>query len=315
MAWKENCARLLLVAAGCFGLAIAACTQISSAQVIHPNDPHTSDPLPSFEVATIKPASSQPRPSSASPSEVRISNVTIRNLIEQAYGIPWTSAENERVLGGPAWLDTNRYDVVARIPADLAEARQKLSTDQQKQQISLMLQSLLAERCHLKVHFENKVLTVYALVVAKPSAKLVESAKQIESTESTAQGSPAAIRLPSKPEDLRHGILVLYTGQSALMTAKQASLNDLARWFAGYSEVGGRPVVNQTGLSGPYDFTLRWTRQSLAATPQPGSSDAADSDAPPLFTALPDQLGLRLKSTKAPVEVILIDHADPPTEN
>jgi uncharacterized protein (TIGR03435 family) len=299
---KENCTRLLLVAATCFGLAIA-----SSAQIIH-----ASDPLPSFEVATIKPASSQPLLSSASPAEVHISNVTVRNLIEQAYGIPWTSAGNERVLGGPAWLDTNHYDIVARIPGDLAEARQRLSRDQQKQQISLMLQSLLAERFHLKLHFETRVLTVYALVVAKPNPHLVESTNQ---PESTAQEGPVPIPLPSKPEDLRHGILVLYNGQSALMTARQASLDDLVHWFAGYSEVGGRPVINQTGLSGLYDFTLRWTRQSLAVTPQPGSSDAADSDAPPIFTALPNQLGLRLKSTKAGVEVILIDHTDPPTDN
>ena len=298
---KENCARLVLVAAICFGLAIA-----SSAQIIH-----ATDPLPSFEVATIKPASSQPRPSSASPAEVHISNVTVRNLIEQAYGIPWTSAENERVLGGPAWLDTNHYDIVARIPADLAEARQKLSRDQQKLQISLMLQSLLADRFHLKLHFETRVLTVYALVVAKPNPHLVASPNQ---PEPTAQENPLAISLP-KPEDLRRGILVLYNGPSAQMTAKQASMDDLVRWFAGYSEVGGRPVVNQTDLTGLYDFTLRWTRQTLAATPQPGSSDTAVSDAPPLFTALPDQLGLRLKSTKAGVEVILIDHTDPPTDN
>ena len=113
MPLKQNRARLLLAAATFFGLASA-----SPAQIIH-----ASGPLPSFEVATIKPASSQPRPSSASPTEVHIFNVTVRNLIEQAYGIPWTSAENERVLGGPAWLDTIHYDVVARIPADLAESQ------------------------------------------------------------------------------------------------------------------------------------------------------------------------------------------------
>ena len=302
MSSKVNCARLLLAIATCAGLAIS-----SDAQIIH-----ASDPLPSFEVATIKPASLQPHRSSVSPAEVNISNVTVRNLIEQAYGIPWTLAENERVLGGPAWLDTNHYDIVARIPADLAEARQKLSRDQQKQQISLMLQSLLVERFHLKLHFETKDLTVYALVVAKPSAHLIASTNQ---PESTAQESPGPSQLPSKPEDVRHGMLVLYKGQSAQMTAKQVSLDDVAHWFAGYSEVGGRPVVNQTGLKGLYDFTLRWTRQSLAVAPQPTSTDTADSDAPPLFTALPDQIGLRFKTTKAPVELILIDHVDPPTGN
>ncbi len=310
---KASCPRLLLTVAMCAGLAVS-----SAAQIIH-----ASDPLPSFEVATIKPASPQPHRSSVSPAEVNISDVTVRNLIEQAYGIPWTAAENERVLGGPAWLDTNRYDIVARIPGDLAEARQKLSRDQQKQQVSLMLQSLLVERFHLKVHFETKILTVYALVslnahceicpvVAKPNPHLVESKNQ---PESTAPEGPGPIHLPSKPEDVRHGIMVFYSGQSAQMTARQASLDDLARWFAGYSEVGGQPVVNQTDLSGIYDFTLRWTRQSFAAASQPGSSDAAGSDAPPLFTALSDQLGLRLKRTKAYVEVVLIDHVDPPIDN
>jgi uncharacterized protein (TIGR03435 family) len=297
-----NCVRLLLAVTACAGLAAS-----SAAQIIH-----ASDPLPSFEVATVKPASPQPHRSSVSPGEVTISDVTVRNLVEQAYGIPWTPAENERVLGGPAWLDTNRYDIVARIPSDLAEAQQKLSRDQQKRQISLMLQSLLVERFHLKVHFETRNLTVYALVVAKPNPHLVESTNQ---TESTAEQSREPGQQLPKPEDLRHGILVLYNGQAAQMTAKQASLDDLARWFSGYSEVGGRPVVNQTGLSGLYDFTLRWTRQSLTAVPQSTSPDAAGGDAPPLFTALPNQLGLRLKSTKAPVEVVSIDQVDPPTGN
>jgi len=295
---KGNCARLLLVAFACFGVAICG-----SAQIIH-----TSDPLPSFEVATIKPASSQARPSSTSPAEAQIFNVSVRNIIEQAYGIPWTNAENERVLGGPAWIDSNHYDIVARIPADLAQVQQKLSRDEQKRQISLMLQSLLAERFHLKIHFETKALTVYALVVAKPNANLVESKDQ---SQSSTQESAVPIRLPSKPEDVRHGVLVLYTGQAALMTARRASMDDVARWFAGYSEVGGRPVVNQTGLKGLYDFTLRWTRQSLGGS----TSDAGDSDAPPLFSALPDQLGLRLKTAKAAVEVIVVDHTDLPTDN
>jgi uncharacterized protein (TIGR03435 family) len=199
MSWKANCTRLLLAVATCAGLAVSSVAQIV----------HASDPLPSFEVATIKPASTQAHPSSVSPAEVNISNVTVRNLIEQAYGIPWTAAENERVLGGPAWLDTNRYDIVARIPSDLIEAQQKLSRDQQKRQVSLMLQSMLVERFHLKVHFETKVLTVYALVslngnceicpvVAKPNPHLVESTNQ---PESTAQQSPEPGQLPSKPED------------------------------------------------------------------------------------------------------------------
>src|ERR1700733_8671919 len=79
-------------------------------------------------------------------------NVTARNLIEQAYGIPWTSSRNERVVGGPSWIDNNRYDVDARIDESLVGSFEKLSHEERKEQMSLMMQSLLADRFKLKVH-------------------------------------------------------------------------------------------------------------------------------------------------------------------
>jgi bla regulator protein BlaR1 len=122
-----------------------------------------------------------------------------------------------------------------------------------------------------------------------------------------------------RTEDLQKGILVLYRGQTAEMTAKGATLDELVHWFAGYSEISGRTVVNQTGLPGTYAFTLHWTREQLTAPGQQGvqagSALSTDPEGPALFTALQEQLGLRLVSTKGPVEVLVIDHIDRPSEN
>jgi uncharacterized protein (TIGR03435 family) len=103
------------------------------------------------------------------------------------------------------------------------------------------------------------------------------------------------------------------------MIAKNATPDELAHWLAGYSEIGGRPVANQTALSGAYDFTLQWTRQRLG-TPEPDGPQQAltpsnDTDAASLFTALSEQLGLRLERTKASVEVVVIEHVELPSEN
>lgn len=280
---------------------------------------HATKPLPSFEVATIKPTNGSATPSITSPSESRILNVTVRNLIEQAYNIPWTVAANDRVLGGPGWIDTSRYDIDARIDESLADALQQMSHEGQKEQISLMLQSLLVDRFKLKVHFESRELPVYALVVAKSGPRLTPAKAAPPAADSNSTFPPPNVALPSRPQDLRRGILVLYTGQTARMIAKNATPDELAHWLAGYSEIGGRPVANQTALSGAYDFTLQWTRQR-PGTPEPDGPQQAltpsnDTDAASLFTALSEQLGLRLERTKASVEVVVIDHVELPSEN
>ena len=275
-------------------------------------------PLPSFEVATVKPSNGDNAiPSVNTPTESRTMNVTARNLIEQAYGIPWTAGRNQRVVGGPGWIDNNRYDVDARIDPSLAARLEKLSHEERKEQMSLMMQSLLADRFKLKVHVQSAELPMYALIFAKGGPKLT-IAKDLPTTTVEDQ-PPAKAGFPLRAEDIRKGILVLYRGQAAEMTAKAVTLDDLVHWLAGYSEIGGRTVVNRTGLPGLYDFTLQWTRERLIA---PGPQDeqlrsAASNvpEAPGLFTALQEQLGLRLMSTKGPVEVLVIDHLDLPSQN
>jgi bla regulator protein blaR1 len=276
---------------------------------------HAKGPLPSFEVATVKPSNDDSAiPSVSTATESRTMNVTARNLIEQAYGIPWTPGRNERVVGGPRWIDNNRYDVDARIDQSLVARFEKLSHEERKEQMSLMMQSLLADRFKLKVHVQSAELPIYALLFAKSGPKLTVT-ENVPTT--TDEDQPPSF--PIRAEDVRKGLLVLYRGQAAEMTAKATTLDELVRWLAGYSEIGGRTVVNRTGLPGPYDFTLRWTRERLIAQGQQDEQlRAAPSnvpEAPGLFTALQEQLGLRLMSTKGPVDVLVIDHIDLPSQN
>jgi bla regulator protein blaR1 len=280
---------------------------------------HATGPLPSFEVATVKPSNGDnTTPSVSTATESRTMNVTARNLIEQAYGIPWTSGRNERVVGGPSWIDNNRYDVDARIDESLVASFEKLSREERKKQMSLMMQSLLADRFKLRVHVQSAELPMYELMFARGGPKLTVT-KYLPTATTGEDQPPAKVGVPMRAEDIRKGILVLYRGQAAEMTAKGQTLNELVHWLAGYSEIGGRTVVNRTGLPGTYDFTLRWTREPLTAQgPQDEQLRSVPSnvpEAPGLFTALQEQLGLRLMSTKGPVEVLVIDHIDLPSQN
>ncbi len=303
-AWTYFCSRMLSLA--CLALGAAQLR----AQVLH-----ATGPLPSFEVATIKPSTDgKAVPSITTPTESRTMNVTARNLIEQAYHIPWTSGLNERVLGGPTWIDNDHYDVEARIDESMAATFATMSNDRQKEQTSLMMQALLADRFKLKVHFETRQLPIYALAVAKGGPKLAAAKESPAIAERDDRWPPGAIPPPSA-ENLRKGVFVQYLGQEAEMTAREATFDQLMHWLAGYSEIGGRTVVNQTGLTGTYDFTLRWTRERLTTPTQQSVTSSSEPEAPALFTSLTEQLGLRLISTKGPVEVLVIDHIERPSEN
>jgi bla regulator protein blaR1 len=274
------------------------------AQILHPNGP-----LPSFEVATIKPSQGlkmtmgAPPPgekvisqmvfsvgSSAktpAPPSDRVSLVATPGLlISMAYNIPALS--KGRILGGPDWLNVDYYDIQAKIPEAEFAAMQKMRPAQSRERRQLMEQSLLADRFKLKVHFETREMPVYALVLAKGGSKLTP-AKDGESENISISGD----------------------AQTSEMKATAAKPANLARLLQMQPDAGDRMLVDQTGLTGTYDFTLKWSRE------QPGGSDsgASNTDAPSFFTALQEQLGLRLVPTKAPVEVIVIDHIEQPSPN
>jgi bla regulator protein blaR1 len=152
-----------------------------------------------------------------------------------------------------------------------------------------MEQSLLADRFRLKVHFETREMPVYALVVAKSGAKL-NPAKNEESSRLSTLGNEQGSEMTAIGVTLEQFVL------SPLLTGP----------------AGGRPVVDQTGLKGAFDFTLKWTPEQMAAS---AAAEEVGADAPSLFTAIREQLGLLLLPSKAPVEVIVIDHIEQPSAN
>ena len=285
-----------------FSLSVS-CLLLACLMAIGATDPrlngqllHADSPLPSFDVATIRPSTSDSLRTVRSASELHIFDVTARYLMEQAYNIPWTNGSKDRIRGGPAWIDSDHYDVDAKISAEAAATLEQMPEEQRRRQMNLRLQTLLADRLKLKVHFETRQEPVFAIVTAKNGPKLT----------------------PAAPEGQQNpGISVRYNGQAAQMNAKGATLGDLANWLTGYSEMGGQTVVDQTGLTQRYDFVLNWTRERALTGGEPSaeSDTPAAAAGPSIFTALQEQLGLKLVNTKGPVEIIVVDSIERPTEN
>ena len=265
---------------------------------------HACGPLPSFEVVSIRPWKPAPSPPPPPPPPTGGTTTVPRRerfapgrgggpstdhmriilptelLVAAAYGLP-LGFEN-RVIGRTDWMGSDQYEILAKIEESQFAAMQKMTPAEQRGQVALMEQSLLADRYKLKVHFEEREMPVYALVVTKGGPKLTP-AKEGEKTK----------------------LSVIDVEQGIQMNAVSVTLE---QWIES-PFLGGRTVVDQTGLKGAYDFTLTWGRQ------QPETSDARPGAAPPILTAIPEQLGLKLVPTKAPVEVIIIDHIERPSEN
>jgi uncharacterized protein (TIGR03435 family) len=296
------CPAGLFVAAALVVFALTSATQ-SNAQSQSQNT-SASAPLPAFEfvVASIKPSS--PDASDGFMTNIgrgRVSdtfsarNLTLMNLVKAAYGIPFGTTDS-RITGAPKWLDSEKYDVEAKIDSAAVDELNKLSPDQRTLAQRQMLQALLADRCKMMIHRETKDLPIYSLVITKNGPKLVEA-------------NPDEVTSISASRD----------GASEIITGKARSIADLARWL---SVSLGCPVLDMTGLTGKYDYKLEWTPDDSPAQTVPGSASdrtpplaSADSIGPSLFTAIQEQLGLKLVAGKGPVEIIVIDHIERPSGN
>jgi uncharacterized protein (TIGR03435 family) len=232
----------------------------------------------SFEVASIKrsdPDNSQVRVS-VSAGRFTASNATVKMLLRQAFEV-----RDNQISGGPAWFDSETYDIVAKIGDDVAVP----SGASGGAMLRTMLRSLLVERFGLTFHREMKSEQVYQLVVAKGSSKL----KEAEAKEGAARG-------------LRLGKDRL-TGMAASTPALASNL----------SQQLGRPVIDKTELHGVYDFVLEYAQNSNTSTPATEGASVPESSLPSIFTALQESLGLKLESTTAPVEILVVDHAERPS--
>jgi len=314
--------KVILATAGL--LAIAGPVAFGVVQMIplHVQILHATGPLPVYEVATIKPEVGAHIPGNLA-KDIRRFTGTTEDLIEGAYNIPYGAGS--RVVGGPGWINKDRYVIEGKVPEDLMARMATMEGTESRVQNSLMKQSLLADRFKLKVHFEMRELPVYALVVAKGGSK-------VKPTDPNAALAPLYFPSPggAKPADSNappvrrymntfgpnHRLVVTGDGRSVLeMTTSGVAMDNVAQSLEEVvDDLGGRTIVNKTGLDGQYDFTLKWAPQQTAEAPSADSA-AAESDAPSIFTALEEQLGLKLVPAKGMVEVIVIDSIERPSEN
>ncbi len=241
-----------------------------------------ADAKPAFEVATIKPSNP------ATPgqvitlrgAEVITTNVTVRDLINLAYWL-----HPKQVTGGPPWTESEKYDMAGK-----PDVPGQPNVDQMK----LMIQKLLADRFQLKFHFEKRDMPAYAVRIAKTGAKIIRS------------------------QDDPKGLPGFYFGRAAAGTTLTFRNSPMSQVTAVLQNIMDKPVVDQSGLTEKYDFTLTFTldpaqavRLGGAPTPAADNPDAA----PDVFAAFEQQLGLKLESAKAPVDVMVIDKVERPSEN
>jgi uncharacterized protein (TIGR03435 family) len=227
-------------------------------------------------------------------------------LLRVAFGV-----EADRIIGAPSWTQSNRYDIEAKVAPEEAPKLDKLKAEDRR----AMLIPLLVERFNLKYHHETRELPMYTLVVAKGGPKLKESKDPAPGPDDP----PSTAGVPKGPINMR-GRMMMMPGH---IESQGTTLDMLAHSL---SPQLGHTVIDKTGLTGKYDYTLQWTPDD-GSGPMPGGpgggpgggtgreESAVQTGGPSLFTAIEEQLGLKIESTKGSVDVIVIDHLDLPSAN
>jgi bla regulator protein blaR1 len=244
--------------------------------------------LPRFEVASIKHSPLDARPSLRlmPGGGVSASGATLKVLLQTAFDLA-----GFEVTGWPKWLFDEKFEILAK---------GGYAGQPSMNQTHLMMQALLADRFQLTYHYETKELPVYVLGVAKGGSKLQESREEDAGLDIFKQPDG------SKGEGIRGSVPV------GKLTAQRADMDMLATFFKGLT---GREVINQTGLRGRYDFRMEWSSESTPSR-VPGVADPVPDDPrPSIFTAVQQQLGLTLDASKGPVQILVIDHVEEPSEN
>jgi uncharacterized protein (TIGR03435 family) len=221
-------------------------------------------------------------------------NVPLRFAIRQAYRIP-----ESRIIGGPAWLDVDRFDIVATAGGDAT------SSDVIRQ----MLRTALADRFGLVLHPESRQMPIYSLIVAKDDRSLGPNLRR-STTDCSGQGGQVVAGR------VRCGVLVSQAPTSASLRGGGAAFPDFVRLLGDFLD---RPVIDNTKLTGTFDLELQFTstRSAMPGAAVPGGLATAPGpdDVPSIFTALQEQLGLRLNAQSGAADVLIIDRVSPPSED
>jgi uncharacterized protein (TIGR03435 family) len=272
-------------------------------------------PEPQFEVASIKPSAPSdfdripmPMPirrtcSTRDPVRFNCTHMSLRDLTVAAYGIM------DYQLTGPGWMSDAKFDIVAKVPAGTT-----------RDQAHLMLRHLLADRFKMTIHRERKEMAVYALRVGPNGHKLKEAADPANPPEADAKlDQQMMVSMTKMTETLKNA----GGGSGATSTMRHEGVASLVRML---SDRLGRPVVDETGLKGKYDFDMEFAPDQLLLVVAPGGGpsptgidpgrEGLASPFPSISQAVQSQLGLKLEPKKLPVETIVVDQAEKaPTEN
>jgi bla regulator protein BlaR1 len=288
---------------------------------------NAADIAPVYEVTSLKP--SRPRNGMVevgfffTPEGISATGVTLQSLIQEAYGVG-----DQQISGAPDWIKSEHYDIEAKVDRSAADELGKLREDQRSVATQRMLQTLLADRFKLTLQRGAKELPVYALVIGENGSKLQEA----KAGDTPSKGVKFLDGRPLEPgmmsmqygtngpdgHPLESGMMMMQFGGGQI-AGHGVPLGVLAKQL---SQQLGVAVVDKTGLTGKYDFTLQWAPDKSQAPLRGAEESPAGSDgtlsvesSPSLFTAIQEQLGLKLEPQKAPMQVLVIDHVEAPAGN
>lgn len=287
---------------------------------------------PAFEVASVKAAAPQGMgmmrvgtrggPGTQDPGRFTCENCDLMLLLSQAYDLPATQ------ISGPDSLRGNRFDITAKVPEGATKA-----------QFREMIKNLLVERFKLAAHMEKKEMPIYELTLAKGGPKFKESAGPADQPD-MGRGGPGPVAIP-RPKIDASGVVELPPGRTSMALTESGKIHmrrvdeTMANFAKALQGTVGRPVVDATGLTGKYDFELYFAGGAMMgrgmllggmppppppaggpAGGPPGAETNQEDNGPTIFSAVQEQLGLKLESKKGPVDLLMVDHVEKtPTEN
>jgi uncharacterized protein (TIGR03435 family) len=289
------------------GLSAIFVLGVQSALPLRAQAPSVDHANESFDVASVKRNTSGDWRKSIGPApggRFLATNQTLRELMPFAFGLPQMTA-NIRIVGGPKWIDSDRFDVVA-----------KTNGTPSPQELSAMVRTMLNDRFKLAAHTETRELPIYMLVMAKSDGAYGPRLRRSDVSEVDCAARRAAVRRREPVPPPQPGQPPVCGGGRTVpgkITAVGWSMDQLMTSLAPFV---GRVVIERTGLSGLLDFEIEWTPDQLPRQPPDDPEPLRiDPNGPSLFTALQEQLGLKLESTKGPVDVLVVDRVERPTED